>query len=136
MKNCRITDIMSRQVVFLSPEDDLMTARKRMDGNEIHHLPVMKEGKLVGILSSRDIAQVEYLAQFIGEKLNESAVFKSLTIPELMAKDVYFLSSEAMLSEALTIFSQANFHCLPIIDHGALVGIVSVKDIFRHLQQE
>lgn len=134
MKNVRISEIMTNQVHFVTPQDDLLGARRIMDEYEIHHLPVMEAGKLIGVISSYDIARVEYLSEFVGEKLNDHSIFKSLSIPEVMAKDVYFLSSASSISEAVHVFAQANFHCLPIIDNDVLVGIVTTKDLFRYIE--
>ena len=133
MKDGRIAEIMTQQVLFLTPEDNLLTARKLMDENEIHHLPIVKNGKVKGVVSSNDIARIEYLAAFIGEKLDEDSVFKSLDLHEIMSNDLYFLNSASLISEAIRVFGQANFHCLPIIDDGELVGIVTAKDLFQHL---
>ena len=133
MKDVYVSEIMTSQVLFLGPDDDLFTARNLMDENEIHHLPILKEGKIAGIISSNDIAQVEYLSKYIGEKLDESSIFKSLSLHEVMAKDVYFLNSNSKVGEAIYVFSQANFHCLPVVDDGELVGIITAKDMFKHL---
>ena len=77
MKNVRISEIMTNQVHFVTPQDDLLDVRRTMDEYEIHHLPVMEAGKLIGVISSYDIARVEYLSEFVGEKLNDHSVFKS-----------------------------------------------------------
>ena len=133
MKDVRIEEIMTRQVLFLTPEDTLLAARKLMDEHEIHHLPIVKNGQVKGVISSNDIAKIEYLAAFIGEKLDEESAFQSLDLHEIMSQDLYFLHSTSLVSEAIQVFSQANFHCLPIIDDGELVGIITSKDLFQHL---
>lgn len=127
---------MTKQVHFLSPEDDLLSARKLMEEHKIHHLPVLKNEKLVGVISHNDILQVAYLAEFIGEKLDDSSVFKSLSLHELMTKDIYFISSDASISEAIHVFSKADFHCLPVIEDDAIVGIVTSKDLFSLMDAE
>ena len=93
----------------------------------------MNNDKIAGIISSNDIAQVLYLCDFIGEKLDDSRIFQSLSIHEIMTKDVAVLESNAMISDAVLIFSNSTFHSLPITENGELIGIVTSKDVFRYL---
>ena len=130
MKARPISDIMTKQVHFISVNDEVIQARNLMDKYEINHLPVMEEDKLVGILSANDIKQVEYLCEFIGEKLDEGTVFKSLSIEELMTENVMSLNVTATTLEAAQIFSNASFQSLPITENDDLVGIVTTKDLF------
>ena len=133
MKNAPITEIMSRQVQSLSTNDTVLEAREIMQSHNIHHLPVMLDGNLVGIVSINDINQIEYLCDFIGSKLEETRIFKSLSVHEIMTKDVDFLESDAMISDAILIFNNASYHSLPVMENGRLAGIVSTKDVFRYL---
>lgn len=54
----KIKDIMSEPLVTVEPEDDILTAVRKMKKNNIHRLPVVKKGKIVGIISLTDIAHV------------------------------------------------------------------------------
>ncbi|GAB4245754.1 MAG: hypothetical protein Tsb0034_24400 [Ekhidna sp.] len=125
-----ISEIMTKQVHRIDINDSLINARNLLDKYEIHHLPVTDEDKLVGMLSSNDLRQVQYLCDFIGEKLEESTVFKSLSIEELMTKNVKFLNANATTLEAAHVFSVSSFQSLPIMDDDELVGIVTTKDLF------
>ena len=133
MKNVSITEIMSRQVHYLSPNDDVMQAKKMMDEHKIHHLPILLDDKLVGVLSYNDLQNLQYLANFIGEKLDKGTIFKSLSVHEVMTKDVVSIKAEDKIADAVLVFSNADFHCLPVMDEKRLVGIVSAKDVFRFL---
>ncbi len=133
MENAAIQEIMSHQVLKLTTNDDVITAMKMMEEHKISHIPIVLNGNLVGMISSNDIAQIEFLCDFIGEKLERSTIFKSLSMHEIMTKNVVSLSSDSMISEAILIFSNASFHSLPVVDNGELVGIVTAKDVFRYL---
>ena len=130
MKTRPISEIMTRQIHFIDINDPLINVRNLMDKYEIHHLPVMESGRLVGMLSFNDIKQVQYLCDFIGERLEESTVFKSLSIEELMTEKVQSLTSNATIEEAVEVFSNVSFQSLPILDNEELVGIVTTKDVF------
>jgi signal-transduction protein with cAMP-binding, CBS, and nucleotidyltransferase domain len=58
-KKARIKDIMTKRVYTTSPEKDLYEAMLQMGENKVKHLPVIKEGKLVGIISFKDIIRIE-----------------------------------------------------------------------------
>lgn len=133
IKDSSITNIMSEQVQFLTIDDEVIDAKNLMEQNNIHHLPIMENEQLAGIISSNDIAQIEYLCDFIGDKLEETKIFKSLSMREIMTKDVMALESSAKISDAMRIFSDVSFHSLPITENGKLVGIVTAKDVFRFL---
>lgn len=126
----KISELMTKQVHQIDINDELIKVRNIMDKYEINHLPVMDNGKLVGMISSNDIKKVQYLCEFIGERLEESTIFKSLSIEELMEENVQSLTSNATIAEAIQIFSNASFQSLPVMENDELVGIVTTKDIF------
>jgi len=125
-----ITDIMTHQVRFIDIDEDLTVAKEIMSTYEIHHLPVLENKKLVGMLSWNDIRRVEFLLDFIGQKLNERTVFKALSVEEMMTSDLQSLTTDATIAEAVQVFSNASFQSLPITENGELVGIVTTKDVF------
>ena len=133
MKNLPIQEIMSSQVQKLDVSDDVIEAKRLMEDHQINHLPIMNENQLVGIISSNDISQIEYLCDFIGEKLERSGVFRSLSLEEIMTKDVVSLNAQDSLAEAIKIFSNVSFQSLPVLDEGQLIGIVTAKDVFRSI---
>lgn len=133
MKTTPISEIMARQVYYIPVDEDVIKARNMMDKYEINHLPVLDDGKLVGILSKNDLNQVAFLCDFVGERLEESTVFKSLSVQELMTEKVQSLSIDSTIMEAVQVFSNASFQCLPILDNGELAGIVTTKDVFSFI---
>ena len=133
MNTTPISEIMARQVYFIPIEEDVIKARNMMDKYEINHLPVLDDGRLVGILSRNDLNQVAFLCDFVGERLEESTVFKSLSVQELMTEKVQSISIDSTIMEAVQAFSNASFQCLPILDNGELAGIVTTKDVFSFI---
>lgn len=136
MKTTPISTIMTKQVRHIDVEADVIEARNLMDKYEINHLPVLEDGKLAGILSKNDLNQVEFLCDFVGERLEQSTIFKSLSIQELMTENVKSLKVDSTISEAVQIFSNNSFQSLPIMDNGELVGIVTTKDVFGYMLVE
>lgn len=130
MKTRPISEIMTKQVHYIDINDSVINARNLLDKYEVNHLPVMENGNLVGMLSSNDLKQVQYLCDYIGERLEESTIFKSLSIEELMTENVKAISTDGTIAEAAEIFSNASFQSLPVLENDELVGIVTTKDLF------
>ena len=128
-----ISELMTRDIHHIEVNGSVIEARNMMDKYEINHLPVLQHGELVGILSRNDINQINYLLDFIGQKLDEQVLFKSLSIEELMTEQVQTLDANASTFEAIQIFSMYSFQCLPIMENGELVCIVTSKDLFASM---
>ncbi len=124
---------MTRLVFVLSTNDSALDAKELMESHKIHHLPVLLDGKLVGILSSHDIARVDYLQEYIEDTHEEGAALKALSVHEIMSKEVDYLDSGAKVSDAIMMFRNSSYQSLPVIENERLVGIVTTKDVFRYL---
>lgn len=133
METRLISEIMTKQVHSIDINKPLIDARNLMDKYEIHHLPVMAGGTLTGMLSTNDLKRVQFLCDYIGVRMEESAVFKSLSIEELMTENVHSLTTNATVREAAQVFSNVSFQSLPILENGELVGIVTTKDLFASM---
>jgi len=99
----------------------------------IHHLPVVRLGKLVGMLSSADVMKLEFFAP-------KSAVDRAaylderLTIGQLMQQAVMSLKASVSVAEAAELMIDAGVHAVPVVDDGDhVIGIVSTSDVIRSL---
>ena len=133
MDTTPLSHIMTRQVQYIGIDADALEARDLMDKYAINHLPVLDNGNLAGIISKNDINKVEFLAGFLSDKNSQPAVFRSLSVQELMTEDVTSLPTDATIAEAIQIFGNYSFQCIPLIEKGDLVGMVTTKDIFHHM---
>jgi len=136
MNTMPISEIMTPQVRHIDIDEEVAVARDLMEKYGIHHLPVLENGRLIGMLSWNDLKQVEFLCDFIGQKLDDSTIFKSLSVEELMTKNVQSLTTSSTVSEAVQVFSDASFQSLPITENDELVGIVTTKDLFASFLAE
>lgn len=62
-----------------------------------------------------------------------SIVYDMFTVPQVMAKTPEVISSEATVKEVAEILSKREFHALPVVDNGDLVGIVTTTDLIKYL---
>jgi CBS domain-containing protein len=108
------------RVLTVRDTDDLALANQVMVWAGVKHLPVMHGGALVGVLSATDIFEVRGRAPHDGMK---RAVGSAMSQPALT------IGPDADVTEAAACMVERDIGCLPVIDHGALVGIVTRADL-------
>jgi CBS domain-containing protein len=133
-KRAPISTIMTKKVITLSYKDDLETAERLFKKNKIRHIPVVKGAKIMGILSYTDLLRISFadaVDEF--EEDVDTVVYNMFTIEQVMAKNLVSVTSETTIKEVAEILSQREFHALPVVDEGKLVGIVTTTDLINYL---
>lgn len=131
----RVEQIMTNDVIVLSPNDPLAKAKEVMESHNIHHLPVVdSDNNLLGILSNVEINTIkDWTDKFKNNGFEKShRLFGSLLAKDVMIKDVYFIDPKMSLYRIATIFNENAFHCLPVVEDGKLKGIVTPLDLIRY----
>lgn len=121
---------MTTNPFTISPDQTIPDAHEIMAQNGVKRLPVIKNGKLVGIVSKEDILRAspsEATTFSIGEITYLLAKTK---ISQIMSKSPVTISSKALLEEAATLMRDNDISFLPVIDDNKLVGIITESDIF------
>jgi CBS domain-containing membrane protein len=128
----KVRDIMTRDVATLDWNDELGLADDIMKLGRIRHLPVVDEGRLVGIMSQRDLFKASLAsAMGFGEKAKR-AFMKTVTVKEVMVDEVITISPETSIEEAAKVILEKKIGCLPVTEEGNLVGLITETDILRH----
>ena len=136
MKNGIIRNWMSSPVKTISPDTRLFDARKMMDAEKIRALPVMKDGKLVGIVTRRGLLRTDIPA------LNENAWttdidLKDAVVEEIMTKNPITVPASGPLPKAARVMLENKITAIPVVDDNrAMVGIITTSDIFRFILAE
>jgi acetoin utilization protein AcuB len=129
-----ISSIMSADVKTLTPEDKLQKVKEVFDDHAIHHIPVLKDEELVGIVSKLDYL---YFLKPIHPDSQEQYLndirLKNYTVEEVMTKRVVSISSTDTIQLALEILTENLFHAIPVVDKDKLVGIITTHDIMFRL---
>lgn len=124
-----VRDLMSRNVETLDPRDDVDLADMLMRLDHLHHLPVVEDGRVVGLVSQRDIARHQVSPQ---TGLTEEAMRRAnlrVKVSEIMVSTVTTTSPDAPVLEAVEIMRERYLGCLPVVEEGELVGIVTGTDM-------
>jgi acetoin utilization protein AcuB len=121
---------MMRNPVFVDENDSMKKAMDILKEREIRHLPVMKEGeKLVGIVTERDIKQASPSSATALEIREIYYLLDKIKVKQIMTRRVYTVSSHTSIEEAALIMREKKIGCLPVMDGGKLVGILTETDI-------
>ncbi len=132
-----VSKFMTKKPVTVHPRDRMSAVKEIFDKQRIHHIPVVKDSVLVGIISKTD-----YLHFLRGNNINEyeklidNSRLHSYTAEDVMTKGIASLESSERINVALEIFSENLFHAIPIIDKGELVGILTTLAIIKVLMEE
>ena len=137
VKNISIKEIMTREVITVSPTDNMTVVDEIFKKNNIHHVPVIdKTGKVVGLISSTDYNKLlNTFTFFINDKSEtyNKAIMRSLLVEDVMTKHVATLQSDATIMIAAGIFNENLFHAIPVVDNqGKLEGIITTFDLLNY----
>jgi len=127
MRDIAIDKVMTSDPATVSPQSSAAEARRLLESNVIHHLPVVEGDRLVGIVSSSDLLKLHLLD-------DKMAIFARATVDQIMETNVTVLDKNSTLREAVEKLSIGNFHALPVVDRKRrLLGIVTSTDLLNEL---
>ena len=132
----RVRNWMTKVVVTVSGATRVREASDLMKTHKIRHLPVVEEGRLVGIISDRDLREV-VPSQVATSKIETVQHFlDKIQVQLVMTKQVVGISPDGSLAKAADLMVRNKIGCLPVLDGYALVGIITGSDILRAVAEE
>ncbi|MDH5456409.1 MAG: CBS domain-containing protein [Gammaproteobacteria bacterium] len=127
MRDIPIDQVMTPDPATISPQSSAAEARRLLDSNVINHLPVVEDGRLVGILSSSDFLKLHLLD-------GKLQIVADATVSQIMETKVVVLNKNSTLVDAAEKLSVGGFHALPVVDRKRrLLGIVTSSDLIGEL---
>ena len=133
-KNEPISKIMSSDVLSVHVGNKVSDARKFLAAHPIHHLPVVSNDDLIGLISASDILGISVEGMDTDERSMDAYLDHQFSIEKLMVTELKTLPANAPIREAADILSDGNFHAIPVVDDGKLSGIVTSTDLIRYLR--
>lgn len=132
----RVEEWMQRRPVTVSPQETLRTAWRIIRENWIRHLPVVERGRLVGIITDRDLRHA-LPSRAVGLEMHEIPhLAEKVRIWEVMARAVVTIHREAPIEEAARLLLKYRIGALPVVKGESLVGIITKTDLVRALVQQ
>jgi CBS domain-containing protein len=114
----RVQDVMTRRVESVSAEGSAEGALQQMRLKRIRHLVATRDGKVVGVVSSRDLESLGSLRQ-------------AQTVADVMSSPAVIAAPEMTLRKVANLLRGRTIGCLPVMDEGKLVGILTITDVLE-----
>jgi acetoin utilization protein AcuB len=132
----RARDIMTPNPVTVSVQATVAQAAETLRDLAIRHLPVVRGGALVGILSDRDLAALENWTPGDLEDVEALRARGATPVSRVMSTDVSAVDPETPVGEIISTMIEGRIGAVPVVDPGTgqVVGIVSYVDILRAVQ--
>jgi acetoin utilization protein AcuB len=125
-----VKDRMSSNLVTTTESTPIVDAGEVMRKNGFARMPVVRDGKLVGIITREDLLKVSPSAATSLSVWELNYVLSKLTVKDAMTKEPVTIDSEATIEEAALLMRTRDIGALPVVDAGKLVGLITESDIF------
>ncbi len=124
---------MRKDPISISKGERMTTAKKILEEKNIRHLPVVDGKKLIGLVTNMDIRKAEASSATSLAVHELHYLLDQLTVGEIMTRNVITISPDISLEEATTLLNDNRIGCLPVVEDGNLVGILTENDVMATL---
>jgi acetoin utilization protein AcuB len=127
----RVRDWMTRDPATVRPNDSLERVVELLRRRDIRSVPVLEEGRLIGIVTDRDVRQVAPGFPLLRDEQEIHRYMKHLTVTAAMTADPMTIAPEAPLTDAAKVLETYRISSLPVVDGTDLIGMLTVTDLLR-----
>jgi CBS domain-containing protein len=131
----RIRDLMQTDVVTVDVAAHLDVAEELMRIDRIRHLPVVADGRLVGVITQRDLLRATLPSTAGATPMAEQRWLARIPVRQVMAAEVLSAHPDADVRHAVELMLRERVGCLPVVQDGVLLGMLSESDCLRYLAQ-
>ncbi|MDH4265024.1 MAG: CBS and ACT domain-containing protein [Deltaproteobacteria bacterium] len=124
---------MQKDLVTIAKNERMTIAKKILQEKNIRHLPVVDGKKLVGLVTNMDIRKAEASPATSLEIRELHYLLDKLTVEEIMTRNVITIGPDISVEEATTLLHDNKIGCLPVVEDGNLVGILTENDVMEIL---
>ena len=128
-----VADWMTRKVVTVAPDDSVSHAMHEMREHGIKHLPVVRGGEVLGVISDRDIRAYTPSKATALDVHEINYLLSKATVKEAMGARLTTTTPDTPIEAAALTLLENGIGCLPVVEGDVLVGIIADEDIFRAL---
>ncbi len=124
---------MTQNPTTLDRNETLDLAESIMNLGRVRHRPVVDDGKVVGIVSQRDMLRSALITSLGFGRKTTGALIKTIKIKEVMTSKVIAISPDASIKEAARQMIDKKIGCVPVVEGDRLVGIVTETDMLQYV---
>ena len=127
---------MKRSVITVKPHDSVLHARELLEKHRINQLPVTVDGRLIGIVTDRDLRDAfPSVFEIPGRRKTRSngADPTAVTIEDVMSRNVVTMGPQARVVDAARVMRRERIGAIPVLEHERLVGIITRSDLLDSL---
>jgi CBS domain-containing protein len=130
-----VSQLMSKKVVTALPTTTIFEAEKTMTAQGFRRLPIVSEGKVLGIITSMDIIRFFGMGKVFAY-LRSGNIIQVLNTPalDIATKQVATIGPEADVGQAAEIMREKNIGALPVVQAQRLVGMITERDFFKMIR--
>jgi CBS domain-containing protein len=129
----RVRDVMMKELMTLAPDERLHLANDLMKLGRVRHMPVVAKGRLVGIVTQRDLFRAAVSSVLRFRARAEREWLEHIGVAEVMTKDVVTAQPDWTVRQAVDTMLERGIGCLPVVEDKALIGLVTETDCLRLL---
>lgn len=126
-----VRTMMQTQLVTVTPEMSLAEAQRLMRDQHIRHVPVVSGIRLAGMITDRDLRDASPSPATTLSRGEIAYYMDTTPVKACMAKNLVWIAPDLDMVDATRLLLQHRFGCLPVVDHGVLVGVVTEIDCLR-----
>jgi len=128
-----VKERMSKPVISVPPDMPILDALKLMQREKIRRVPVVKEGKMVGIVSDKDILNAGPSDATSLSVWEMNYLMSKISVRDIMTTDVRTVHEDTPIEEAARIMADNKIGGLPVMSNGRVVGLITETDLFKIL---
>ncbi|MBF0806009.1 MULTISPECIES: CBS domain-containing protein [unclassified Streptococcus] len=126
-----VKEFMTKRVVFIDPDTSIAHAADLMREQNLHRLPVMDNGKLVGLVTEGTIAEATPSKATTLSIYEMNYLLNKTKVKDVMVRDVFTLDEDASLEDAVYLMFKHKVGILPVMKGEELRGVITDRDIFK-----
>lgn len=126
-----VRTIMQEKIVTISASESLSTVEDIMRLGRVRHMPVVSSGRLVGVVSERDLLRTSLSSLSSHRSAERKAFLYAVEIGRVMSQPPIVIDPEASIRQAARVMAENKIGCLPVVSGDDLIGIVTETDVLR-----
>jgi len=123
--------MMQKQIITATPDMPLADVQRLMREHHIRHVPVVSGKRLVGIITDRDLREASPSPATTLTRGEIAYQLATTPVEQCMTQDVVWIGPDMDMVQATRLLLERHYGCLPVMDNGLLVGIITEWDCLR-----